>query len=170
SVKAVPQTGSTSGPPVHGKPSTIDFTRLPTGETTDDRIIDGNLYKDRGVTLASVTDRGPLRCQTAGAVALRTRTEFGGGFLTSSALKRADDCNTQPVLLTFGSPMKSVQLTFAGAGPAYQMTPILADGKKGTPIKEPSKPGIASLLTYEGPPIVAIEFWHANPDPAADEP
>jgi len=170
SANTVPQKGSTSGPPVPGKPSTVDFTRLPTGEITQDQWIPPDFYKDRGVTLGALTDRGPLECQTAGTVALRTTAEFGGGFLTSAARTHLDRCQAQPVQLTFAKPMKSVQLTFAGRGPKYQMTPTLADGKTGTPIVDISKPGVASLLTYEGPPIIAITFWHANPDPGADEP
>src|SRR5262249_5552639 len=98
-------------------------------------------------------------------------------YLTSSLTATVERCNTLAIRFTFAKPVRSVHLTYATKGGAFQMlitdshgnvTPV-APAASPTPV-----PGTLTNLSFDqdaapGTPITAIQFGHASTDPNVNE-
>jgi hypothetical protein len=150
----------------------VDFNKMPDGTPmVSNKVITGDLYKDKGVMLSADTDKAAPACREANHVALRY-TKAIGGFLTSSTETYPDRCNTQPVRITFTKPVRGVRIGYYGTGAAYLVTAELSSGSlvSGPAPSENGK--IRTALLENLPPgatIKSVTFGPANPDATAQE-
>jgi hypothetical protein len=151
-----------------GKSVAVDFTVLPDGSRIDNRIIPGNQYTAKGVTLSTLVDRAPASCAAATAVALISPVGKKP-FLTSALPGTAGMCNMVPIRLTLAAPAGVVSVTYLGIGKPVQMIVEFEDGTTNT-IPGNAAADAEDFLRFKataGQRVVAVVFGTANPDPEA---
>lgn len=136
-----------------------DFTNPPDGPPGD-RLVSGDLYKDKGIALAALNDVAAPTCFDATAVALRRVTQAApfGTYLTSARPGSAEKCNTQPVRITFADGATFVRVNFTGlTDQPYTLTVQLSDGSKKNLEKTIAKDGEETKVTFEADEGVTID-------------
>ena len=151
-----------------GKSVAVDFTVLPDGNRVDNRIIPGDQYAAKGVTLATLVDRAPESCAKATGLAL-VAPAGKGAFLTSALPGNAGQCNIVPIRLTLAAPSGTVSVTYLGTGKAVRMTVEFEDGTTKL-VPGNAAAGAEDVLRFVAPTgqrVAAVVFGTANPDPEA---
>jgi len=149
-----------------GKSVAVDFTVQPDGSRIDNRIIAGDAYAKKGVTLSTVVDRAPQACAAASGLALVV-VAGRGGFLTSALPGNAGKCNVVPIRLTLAAPAGTVSVTYFGTGKAVRMTVEFEDGTTKL-VPGNAAAGVEDVLRFVAPTgqrVAAVVFGTANPDP-----
>ncbi|WP_166659151.1 hypothetical protein [Labedaea rhizosphaerae] len=157
----------------------IDFAQSPDGQPVGNRLMSGDQFADKGVTIAADTQLAPDACKTANGLALRTITNFGS-FLTSADPATAERCNTNPIRFTFSQPVGEVRVNFTGAH--IQDRAAVADPKLGYTLTIQLSDGTVQaaqgtvqtgFITFTAPAggatVQSVVFSHSNPDPAAKD-
>jgi hypothetical protein len=157
----------------------VDFAQSPDGQPVSNRLMSGDQFADKGVTISADTQLAPDACKTANGLALRTIESFGS-FLTSSDPATAERCNTNPIRFTFSQPVGAVRVNFTGAH--IQNRAAVADPKLGYTLTVQLSDGTVQaatgtvktgFITYAAPAggatIQSVVFSHTNPDPAAKD-
>jgi hypothetical protein len=157
----------------------IDFAQSPDGQPAGNRLMSGDQFTDKGVTVAADTQLAPDACKAANGLALRTIANFGS-FLTSADPATAERCNTNPIRFTFSQPVGAVRVNFTGAH--IQNRAAVADPKLGYTLTVQLSDGTVQAATGTvqtgfitvaapagGATIQSVVFSHTNPDPAAKD-
>ena len=157
----------------------IDFAQTPDGQPAGNRLMSGDQFADKGVTIAADTQLAPEACKTANGLALRTVANFGS-FLTSADPATAERCNTNPIRFTFTQPVGVVRVNFTGAhiqdraavaDPklGYTLTVQLSDGSVQAAQGTVQTGFITFVAPAGGATVQSVVFSHSNPDPNAKD-